>query len=154
MKMIRTFAIGVMFTFSVSCYAVAQENVATVDKPAENRLEVETADLAQPAGKGITTKKEHKGTVSRKLGKLTKEQSEAVRNLDKEYAKLIEILQIRIDLLKKERLLKTQELVTKLKEQTTTAPATTTTTNTTEEATPATTKTEKEKTVTPRRRIL
>jgi hypothetical protein len=145
MKMIRMFAIGVMFTLSVSFYAVAQEDVATADKPAENRLEVETAALAQPAGKGITPKKEHKGTVAKKLGKLTKEQREAVKNLDKEYAKLIDILQIRIDLLKKERVLKTQELVKKLKEQETTAtPAPTPAT--TQEAAPAAPKTEKGKT--------
>ncbi|MDR1483202.1 MAG: hypothetical protein LBT09_00100 [Planctomycetaceae bacterium] len=108
------------FSLSVS---FAQESTATTnEKPAENRLEVETADLAQPAGKGITPKKEHKGTVPRKAGKVTKEQRETIRNLDKEYARLIEILQIRLDLLKKERASKINELIDSIiKERQTTA---------------------------------
>jgi hypothetical protein len=116
--MIREFTIGLAFIFSASFYAVGQDIPAAVDKPAENRLAVETADLVQPAGKGIATKKQHKGVVStKKYGKLTKEQSEAVRNLDKEYAKLIDILQVRIELLKKEREQKIAELVVELKKQ-------------------------------------
>jgi hypothetical protein len=150
--MFKTIAISVAFTFSVSFCAVAQEVAVTaaVEKPAENRLEVETADLAQPAGKGVAPKTEPKGTVSRKLGKLTKEQREAVKNLDKEYARLLNILQVRIELLKKERSVKIAELVTKLKEQTTTA--TTPADETTKESTPS--KTEKEKTRNTRPRVL
>ncbi|MDR2345614.1 MAG: hypothetical protein LBE18_06075 [Planctomycetaceae bacterium] len=109
--MFKTIVLGTTFVLSFSYYAAAQEILAAADKPAENRLEVETADLVQPAGKGITPKKEHKGVVPRNLGKITKEQRETVRNLDKEYARLIDILQVRIDLLKKERLQKIKDLI-------------------------------------------
>ncbi|MDR2761987.1 MAG: hypothetical protein LBB88_05250 [Planctomycetaceae bacterium] len=146
--MFRTLVLGTAFVLSVSFYAAAQEPAAA-EKPSENRLEVETADLAQPAGKGITPKKEHKGVVSKKLGKLTKEQREAVKNLDKEYAKLIDILQFRIELLKKEREVKINDLVkTFPKESTTTTPSVSASTQ------PPAEKTDKEKPKNTRRRIL
>jgi hypothetical protein len=150
--MFRTLVLSTAFVLSVSFYASAQESPASAEKPAENRLEVETADLAQPAGKGVTPKKEYKGVVSKKLGKLTKEQKETVKNLDKEYSKLIDILQVRIELLKKERVRKIEELVQSFPKEP--AKTTTTTTATTQETATTAEKTEKEKPRNIRPRIL
>ncbi|MDR0391305.1 MAG: hypothetical protein LBH59_05330 [Planctomycetaceae bacterium] len=111
---------GVIFVNAQETQSPTTTNAVDVE-PIANRLEVETADLAQPAAKGITQKKEYKGTVPRGAGKLSKEQKETIRNLDKTYAKLIDILQVRIDLLKKERKQKISELISTMsKEQTNT----------------------------------
>ncbi|MDR2644017.1 MAG: hypothetical protein LBC74_14650 [Planctomycetaceae bacterium] len=116
--MFKTLVLTTTFVLAVSFTAIAQEptvpTASTVDKPADNRLEVETADLTQPAAKGITPKKEHKGTVPRRANKLSKEKREIIRNLDKEYTRLIDILQVRIDLLKKEHTKKVDEKINEL----------------------------------------
>ncbi|MDR1925528.1 MAG: hypothetical protein LBQ66_14240 [Planctomycetaceae bacterium] len=120
--MFKKLVFGGLFVLAVSCSVYAQGNAAKPELLAENRLEVELADIDRPPVKGLTPSKEHVGTIPKglKLGRLTKEKRSEITNLEKEYAKIIDFLQIRIDLLKAERDKKIKALAEQKNEESTT----------------------------------
>jgi hypothetical protein len=94
------FSIITFFVLSLTVAIVAQET-GTVD---DERLVIETKDKDGPATKGLKLEKEYKPRLPNGFAPIVDAaQKETIYKIQTEYNTLIALLELRIDLLKKER---------------------------------------------------
>ena len=99
------FFVATIFAFSLAFAAVAQET-GGVPAPAaaEERLAIETKDKASPAFKGLKLEKEVRPRLPNGYSPVVDtSQREQIYKILQEYNELIAMLELRVELLKKER---------------------------------------------------
>jgi len=117
----KTILLSIATFFALSfAIAVAQEENGTSTAPAEERLVIETKAKDSTAIKGLKLEKEYKprvpnGFVSQ--AKIDAKQREEIYKILTEYHALIDMLELRVQLLKEERDAKVDAVLTPAQQQ-------------------------------------
>ncbi|MDR3197033.1 MAG: hypothetical protein LBU34_04100 [Planctomycetaceae bacterium] len=117
MKTKNLFLVSMVFCVLFSAIVItAQETPAPSDsavKPANTRLQLEKAELGNPAMNGLKVEKKLTGRLPNGYRNIvTNKQRDDIYSIQKEYAELIELLKIRIELLEQEKAQQVDALLT------------------------------------------
>ncbi|MDR1963758.1 MAG: hypothetical protein LBQ50_08260 [Planctomycetaceae bacterium] len=120
MKKTHLYGISLCFLFLFAVTVTAQE---TTTPPVGERLQLEKAERERPATNGLKVEKKFSGRLPNGFKDVvSSKQRDDIYALQKDYAELIELLKIRIELLEEERdkqieALLTSEQAQKIKQQ-------------------------------------
>ena len=119
-KMQKAIILSVVTLFALSFIVIAQETTPESSTPAqqtdrlvEERLTIETRDKETPAMKGLKLERTFRRAVPQGYGPVVDAtQREQIYKIQEEYFEVIALLELRVELLKKERDAKVEGLLT------------------------------------------